>query len=71
MTINNPMNVQDVKGIEPVLTLAGTDKEKVQQLIDLLEENASTTQKGHLDMIARPALIQLLVELDAIWASVT
>ena len=70
MTLSLASTLEDVKGIESVLTLAGTNKAKVQQLIDLIEPYASATQKGHLDMIAPPARIQLLVELEALYNSV-
>jgi hypothetical protein len=47
------------------------DPAKVQALIDLIQPDATMTDRGHLDMMAPPAKIQLLKELVALKAAVT
>lgn len=71
MTLRNDITLANAKGVESLITYSGTNKAKVQQLIDLIEPEASMTQKGHLDMIAPPAKVQLLVELEALLTSIT
>ncbi len=49
----------------------GTDPLKVQALIDLIQPEATLTQRGFLDQISPQAQRQLLVELTALKAAVT
>lgn len=65
--------IADMKGIEKAGDYAtpGTDKLKVQALIDLIVPDATMTHRGHLDQMSPTARIQLLVELEALYTAVT
>ena len=72
MTLNADMTLE-AKGIAVINNYAGAanDPARVQLLIDLIQPYASTTQKGMLDQMSPAAKIQLLVELQALFAAVS
>lgn len=73
MTISNPRLVNDLKGIEVCGDYAGaaTDQDRVQVLIDLLQQDATMTHRGHMDQMSPSARIQVLAELEAMQAAVS
>lgn len=49
----------------------GTDKLKVQALINLIQAEATQTPRGNLDQMSPTARVHLLVELEALYNAVT
>lgn len=68
-----PGQTSDQIGIAQIGNYAGAanDQARVQVLIDLIQPDATMTNRGHLDMMAPPAKIQLLKELIALKAAVS
>lgn len=69
MTLNARSTVA-VRGIATHGTYSGTNKACIQSLIDLIEAEATQTHRGHLDQMSPVARIQLLAELEALYAAV-
>lgn len=67
------VQTNEMNGIAQVGDYAtpGTDALKVQALIDLLQPEATMTNRGHLDQMSPVARIQLFKELVALKAAVT
>lgn len=67
-----PGQTADLVGVEVIGDYAGAanNKARVQLLIDLIQPDATMTQRGHLDMMAPPAKIQLLAELTELLAEI-
>ena len=66
----NPHMASEVKGLQTNITYAGTNQEKIQQLIDLVSQEHTQSHRGHLDMMSPLAQRQLVAELTALKAAV-
>lgn len=68
----NSMLAEEIKGLENPVTFAGTNKAKVQQVIDLLSLEATqpTEHRLFLDEMSPPARNSMIVILEALEASV-
>ena len=70
MTISATHIQNDIDGLATYGTYTGTNKACIQSLIDLIEPESTTTQRGMLDQMSTAAHRQLLAELEALLAAV-
>lgn len=67
----NPHMDSEIRGLQTNVVYAGTNQAKVQQLIDLVEQEHTQQHRGHLDMMSPLAQRQLVAELTALKAAIT
>lgn len=72
----NARQLNDILGVDPTIsaatyTAAANDPARVQLLIDAYAPDATQVNRGHMDMIAPPAKIQLLADLTLLKGQVS
>lgn len=67
----NPYMNAEVNGLQSNIVYAGTNKEKVQQLLNLVAQEHTQQHRGHLDMMSPLAQRQLVAELVALTNAIT
>lgn len=66
----NSKLAQEKRGLQVYGDYSGTNKQAIQSLINLIQPEHTSVQRGLLDQMSPSARNQLLVEFDALLAAV-